>query len=228
MKQVKSISRKEKDIVYGYIKSVQKIFPCDDNPYFIIVQLVQDLCLLYFHKIMDSEILTHIEQMKLFDLINDNTIIEYKLCDLLFRGTRDGFSRNDFYKKCNNKQDTICLIQSHQNNVFGGFTSLKWDESRNRGYQTDPAAFLYLIRSNKSNKDSEWKPKVYPIQNGGINALEQGRGYYLAFGDCGYGFWMEGKRGRASEGQCGEFNINENELNGNNVSFIIEQIEVFI
>ena len=54
-RKVKKIPQKQKDIVYGYIKQMQRIlFPnAKDNPYFNINQLIQDMCLLYLHSFKD-------------------------------------------------------------------------------------------------------------------------------------------------------------------------------
>ena len=47
-KKVRRIHQKDKDMVYGYIKSIQILLPSDTNSYYTIDQLIQDLCLLYF------------------------------------------------------------------------------------------------------------------------------------------------------------------------------------
>ena len=56
--KVKACSQRDKDIVYGYIKIIQSILPHEQNSYFIIVQLIQNLILLYFHNKIDSKLLT--------------------------------------------------------------------------------------------------------------------------------------------------------------------------
>ena len=128
--KVKKIPQRYKDIVYGWIKEIQSVFPCD-NPYFTIVQLIQDLCLLYFSAIIDTKILTDNEQMILYDMVNNQLNNKYCHCEwvLLFRATRDGFDRDDFYSKCDNRNNIICVTHSEENNVFGGYTSVSLDKS---------------------------------------------------------------------------------------------------
>ena len=162
LKRVKKISQKYKDITYGYLRRMQKMFP-NDNPYFTIDQLIQDLCLLYFTKSIVTKILTHDEQIKLYEMVDDHTNHKFDDWELLFRGTRDGYKPEDFHKKCDDKNNTICVIESPDGNVFGGFTSLIWNVTdTNQQYKTDPSAFVYLIRSNQG-----YDAQIFPVQNDG-------------------------------------------------------------
>ena len=70
LKKVQKISQREKDIVYGYIKQIQTIFPWKENSYYIIAQLIQDLCLLYFHTFINTKILTDNEIDLFLNFIN--------------------------------------------------------------------------------------------------------------------------------------------------------------
>ena len=47
--------------------------------------------------------------------------------DLLFRGSRDGFSANTFFNTCANAGPTVTLIRSKEKKyVFGGFAARSW------------------------------------------------------------------------------------------------------
>ena len=232
-KQVKQSNQRDKDIVYGYMKQIQCLFP-GDNPYFTIVQLIQDLCLLYYRVVIDTKILTDDETQKLLEMVNDHTNNIYKGCwKLLFRASRDGFKRYDFYLKCDKMNNTICIIHSAQNNVFGGFTSISWDKSKCKTksiQEDDPFAFIYLVRSNNG-----YKPQIFPVQNNGKGAIQQYRCGYLSFGDFGDVFYMD-QRGTAealisvdSNSECFGLNCFEMHLNGNtdNVWASTTDIEVF-
>ena len=63
LKQVMNIHQQIKDIVYGYIKNAQSLFDnFDDNPrHFIIAQLIKDICLIYYHEVLDTKSLTQME-----------------------------------------------------------------------------------------------------------------------------------------------------------------------
>eukprot|EP01084_Bolivina_argentea_P023125 43084_1 len=47
-KQLKYITPRNKDIVNGYIKNIQILFPWEENSYFTIPPLINYLCLLYY------------------------------------------------------------------------------------------------------------------------------------------------------------------------------------
>src|SRR5690606_19285236 len=57
--------------------------------------------------------------------------------ELLYRGTRDGFSDQDFHAKCDGKKETLIIVKSTNGNIFGGYTSLAWDQSNL--YKSDPS-----------------------------------------------------------------------------------------
>ena len=220
-KRVRKIPQKYKDIVHGYIKRVQVIFP-EDNPYFTIVELIQDLCLLYFCHMIDSKILTNDEHIKLYDMVNTQLKNKFKgEWMLLFRATRDGFARKNFYDKCDGKDNTICIIRSEQNNVFGGYTSSKWNKKRSDDhtysdeYDCDPFAFIYKIRSNGT-----LKAEIFPVTLEGICAVQHYRYGYLSFGDCGNALYFQTGlddidiEGRASWMECQQYGLEECQLNG--------------
>jgi hypothetical protein len=63
---------------------------------------------------------------------------------LLYRATRDGFTSQAFHSKCDGKGNTITIIKSHSNYVFGGFASSAWNSSNT--LINDPNAFLFSLR----------------------------------------------------------------------------------
>ena len=46
-----------------------------------------------------------------------------KVGNLLYRATRDGFTASAFHEKCDGKENTITIIKTNGNYVFGGHTS---------------------------------------------------------------------------------------------------------
>ncbi len=63
---------------------------------------------------------------------------------LLYRATRDGFNGQAFHSKCDGKENTITIIKSHLNNVFGGYASSAWNSSGT--WINGPNAFLFSLR----------------------------------------------------------------------------------
>jgi hypothetical protein len=79
-----------------------------------------------------------------------NNLTEVKL---IYRATRDGFGASSFHSKCDNIANTVTIIKTTSNSVFGGFTSAKWTSFG--GYDTyDANAFIFsLRRSGNLNKE---------------------------------------------------------------------------
>jgi hypothetical protein len=50
-----------------------------------------------------------------------------KKCSLLWRGSRDGFGARDFHNRCERHTNTVTVILDADGNIFGGFTSVKWE-----------------------------------------------------------------------------------------------------
>jgi len=64
--------------------------------------------------------------------------------ELIYRGSQDGFSSEDFHKSCDNAGPTLVVCKSKvYDRVFGGFTSKNW--SRIEQYVEDPQAFLFSL-----------------------------------------------------------------------------------
>ena len=46
---------------------------------------------------------------------------------LLFRKSRDGTNYSDFHKYCNYQNSILCLIQTTNNYIFGGYTTIEYE-----------------------------------------------------------------------------------------------------
>jgi hypothetical protein len=78
-----------------------------------------------------------------------NNLTELKL---LYRASRDGFAAPSFHSKCDNISNTVIIIKTTSNSVFGGLTSAQW--TSDWGYIYDSNAFIFsLRRSGNSNKE---------------------------------------------------------------------------
>ncbi|CAF0959568.1 unnamed protein product [Adineta steineri] len=63
--------------------------------------------------------------------------------ELIYQATRDGFSGDAFHSRCDNKGPTMTIIQSDNNYIFGGYTSVSWTSSE--GWLNDGTAFLFTL-----------------------------------------------------------------------------------
>ena len=82
----------------------------------------------------------------------------YKNMELLYRGTRDGMSSNEFHNKCNSKSPNLCLLKCTKGFIFGGYTPISWSGSGN--YKSNSSSFLFTL-TNIHNTD----PMKFPNTN---------------------------------------------------------------
>ncbi len=87
-----------------------------------------------------SVILTVLEHASLVNMTESSTV------SLLYRATKDGFKSKTFHDKCNGKENTITIIKTNDNYVFGGFTAAKWNSDFD--YIADSKSFLFSLRRN--------------------------------------------------------------------------------
>jgi hypothetical protein len=72
--------------------------------------------------------------------------------NLLYRGSRDGFTASDFHLKCDNQSNTLTLIETTKGFIFGGFTPIAWDSSSGDKYDSSNKSFLFSLK-NPRNAD---------------------------------------------------------------------------
>jgi len=97
---------------------------------------------------INTQIMTSDEIELLLDLIKGKRKKKSVSCELLFRGSEDGFLSSAFHAKCDGRANTICVIESNFGNVFGGFTVLPWASEVGK-YYVDEEAFVYIVRKKK-------------------------------------------------------------------------------
>jgi hypothetical protein len=90
----------------------------------------------------NSLILTNEEAISLFQ------ITESKDGILLYRATMHGFESEAFHEKCDGKENTLTIIKTDGNYVFGGYTAAKWssDKLQKSRYIADTKAFIFSKR----------------------------------------------------------------------------------
>ena len=97
--------------------------------------------------LMDSKILEEDfeEKDKIRKWINSDVSFQTKL---LYRLSRDGSSIFNFHCKCDHISPTLLLIQSHDQNKFGGYTTATWDMF-SEIYKNGTKTFLFSLTKNK-------------------------------------------------------------------------------
>jgi hypothetical protein len=97
----------------------------------------------------DSLIFTQNERKTLYQMYEMDPAREAKL---IYRASRDGFAASSFHSKCDYISNTVTIIKTTSNSVFGGYTSASW--TTDGGWTYDANAFIFsLRRSGNPNKE---------------------------------------------------------------------------
>jgi hypothetical protein len=102
----------------------------------------------YFRLHALSDILTGFSNGTLLQLEHKKKLNEFygkmhQQWELIYKASRDGFNANAFHTRCNNKGPTMTIIQSNNNYLFGGYTSIPW--TSDNSYKNDTTAFLFTL-----------------------------------------------------------------------------------
>ena len=108
---------------------------------------------------VDSAILSNETNCEAFD----KKLSEWcgtKNFELLYRGSRDGFSVSNFHRLCDNKGKTLVLIKNTSGHVFGGFASVPWTNSSSCSGKQAPGSFLFTLTNMHGIQ-----PTKFPLKN---------------------------------------------------------------
>ena len=100
----------------------------------------------------DSLILNDDERLALIALTSA------KKSELLYRGSRDGFTPPAMHSKCDNRTNLVSIIQSNTNYIFGAYTSVPWNSTST--WTKDPNAFIHSIRRGGISKTDKFMIKT--------------------------------------------------------------------
>ena len=121
--------------------------------------------------------------------------------ELLIRGSKDGFTSNDFHNKCDNKNFTMAFIETTDGRRFGGFTEEVWDQS---GWKKGPRSFIFSLDNKEIYYLREGKNAIHCYTKGDSNFLGFGEGHdfklydncdknYICYDSSGTSFNTNGK-----------------------------------
>jgi len=77
--------------------------------------------------------------------INPSKEVHFKL---LYSASRDGFAADGFHKRCFGKKNTLTIVETDKNNVFGGFLDSAW--TKHDAYIASQKSFVFNINLKKS------------------------------------------------------------------------------
>lgn len=93
-----------------------------------------------------SNILDINEAMNLYSLCHFS---DYDTFKLVYAGSRDGYSNEDFHRKCDNISKALVIYKTIDGFIFGGYAETSWDNVSLFKY--DDKAFIFSLK-NKVNK----------------------------------------------------------------------------
>ena len=100
---------------------------------------------------LDTYILTTDQFQNLFNICNFSNETKFRL---IYRGSNNGFHSKNFHTRCDGPKETLSVIQTIDNFVFGGYINGNWscdsNYFQNNIYGSDSKAFIFsLININQ-------------------------------------------------------------------------------
>ena len=169
----------------------------------------------------ESQIIKDFDEIKFVLEEIEKRSFKIKEKKLIYRATEDGDKISDFHKKCDDVNNTLMIIKTNKNFVFGGFTQSGWKNSRGGDIYDDIA---FCFSSNLK--------KIYNIKNPS-NALHcQSYDGRPSFGSNSYVFLIGNSflsNNSSSTDKMVDYSgeTKESEINGGQTYFQVEQLEVF-
>jgi hypothetical protein len=81
---------------------------------------------------------------------------------LIYRATRDGDTKKDFHRMCDDKSPTIFIFKTPKNFIFGGYTTVPSNISNNKEELIkDEKAFVFSLNQRKKNMTKEVEHSIY-------------------------------------------------------------------
>jgi len=112
---------------------------------------------------MGGTLLTQEDQIQL-NKFYENDIQKW---NLIYKGTKDGFTIDDFHRCSDSQGPTMTIIQTLDNYLFGGYTSVSWNFHQGvKSGVTDRTAFLFTLTNPHGIS-----PTKYPIKSSGEHAV---------------------------------------------------------
>ena len=104
-------------LMRSFIKNKHKL---DD----ILIE-IKLVCKKVFCTLIDPKILKMEEERSLLQYIKQQTKKDWNW-ELIYRASEHGFKRDDFYKYCKDKSNTVVIVYNNYEQTFGGYAPCKW------------------------------------------------------------------------------------------------------
>ena len=176
---------------------------------------VNGTCVYPTYKWLSSSFITQSEK----NMLNNELMISYDFPHkfsyyvLLYKASRDGFTAKAFHQLCNGKENTVTIIQTDSNYVFGGYTSQKWRHISGKWGDyariPDNQAFIFSLRRNGTS--SYYKLKIKPRKT----AIYSYESYGPVFGESNHSdiFIKDNSNINYSHSYLNNYYLTQNETN---------------
>jgi hypothetical protein len=173
----------------------------------------------FFSPPFDSNIISAVPEI--FSVLGD------KKSQLLYRGSRDGFRATNFHARCDGHANTVTLILSTNNCIFGGYAAVAWNSRA--AYVPDPTlkSFLFTIKNphNLAPRIFKQQSQAYTIYPNGAYGPTFGHGHDLHV--CDECHSSTGSYARLGYAYANDSGISEYLVFTGAQNFTVEEIEVF-
>jgi hypothetical protein len=155
------------------------------------------------------------------------TVFAERQFRLLYRGSRDGFGRRTFHERCDGHSETVTVVQSENDCIFGGYTPLAWHSRGEWMSDPDKRGFLFTIKNPHS-----LSPRIFH-QKEADYALFCGATYGPSFGTTAdLRVWNGSESNQSCYTTLGRTYTNDTNISDQVVftgarDFVLKEIEVF-
>jgi hypothetical protein len=138
---------------------------------------------------------------------------------LLFRGSRDGLTKKDFHRICDNNSRTVTIVKvKDSNEILGGYNPLEWKSKG--GYGTTEDSFIFSFNDNKGRIKNYILSRV--INEKKAKAIYNGYSYGPSFGASDLILWSL----LSDNNSCNKSSY-ENPIRRTTDKFNVDECEVF-
>ena len=180
---------------------------------------------------IDSKIINKKQELEFLEnRLKNNEILKKKniIYKLLYRATKDGYSRMSFHNKCDNIKGTLTIIKTTKGMRFGGYTEQIWNNDRNDGNNISrkddkDICFCFSLDLFKIyNFDNNYNHSIVCNNNYGPNFNGGDNIFFYIYNDNGYGSTTY----KTKSNSFGKID-NDYEINNGQSEFSVIEMEVF-
>ena len=115
----------------------------------------------FSNRILNCDLLGIREDLDFYHLLSAKLSKAIQSFAILFVASKNDYSATKFHNMCNGQANTITIIKSHSNHIFGGYKASRWHPLQ---YNHHPNSFLFLIRGKETSSSENKYPQAIHTQ----------------------------------------------------------------